>query len=285
MVLSLMGCGYDIYAQEEGSSPLDLGKRVVPDVVGLVVGPSFQSVSGSLTTSCPCTFNGGIGAGFIAGVMYEKNLLAPSTAWRLGMLNVGARLLYEYRGISSAFREYEINTFRSDKQPNQTYTLPILYRHLAEVQYSMLTLSPYLTWNPFAFGIIQPFVQLGVQGGLFLYGRARHTKFILDGVVRLPTGEEAIVEFPHPTDPSLPGSDSRVIEDVAFRLPNPLQLATSIVVGADIPLGTRFRLSVMGNYLIPLTSMKLGIVQPPEQDTTFAVSAWQIMLALKMNMD
>lgn len=275
-----------IFAQEnEGSSPLELGRRVVPDVVGVVVGPSFNVVNGSLTTGCPCTFNGGLGVSVLAGLMYEKNLLTPGATWRLGTVNIGARLLYETRNVNSAFREYENNTFRSEKQPNQFYTLPILYRHLAEVNYGMLTLTPYITWNPLSIGIFQPFVQVGLQGGLFTGGRARHTKFILDTQVRLPTNEEAIVEFPNPLDSTLPGTSSIVIQDSSFTPPSPLQLAASITLGTDIPIGTRFRLSVMGNYLIPFSPLSLGLVRPPEPDGNFTVSAWQIMLALKMNLE
>ncbi|MCU0424861.1 MAG: hypothetical protein MUF71_04460 [Candidatus Kapabacteria bacterium] len=275
-----------LFAQEtEGSSPLELGRRIVPDVIGIVAGPSFNVVNGSLTTGCPCTFDGGLGVSGLVGLMYEKNLLTPGPTWRLGTVNIGARLLYETRSVSSAFREYENNTFRSVKQPSQFYTLPILYRHLAEVNYGMLTLTPYLTWNPLTIGIFQPFVQVGIQGGLFMGGRARHTKFILDTQVRLPTNEEAIVEFPNPLDSALPGTSSIVIQDTSFTPPSPLQLAASITLGTDIPIGTKFRLSVMGNYLIPFTPLSLGLVRPPEPDGNFTVSAWQIMLALKMNLE
>ncbi len=259
-------------AQEsEGSSPLELGRRVVPDVVGIVAGPGFYAQSGSFATGCPCTFTGGVGAGLVVGLMYEKNLLAPNANWRLGTINIGARLMYEDRRINAAFREYENVRVQSLAQPSQFFTVPILFRHLAEASFPTFTLTPYLTWNPLTIGIFQPFVQVGLQGGFIASSRLTHTKFVLDRTVRLPNGEEAEVNF------SATESNRIVVQDSTFAPLNTFQLAASLTVGTDIPLGTRFRISPMLQYLLPLTT-----INPPGD---FRMTAWQILVALKMNLE
>ncbi len=260
-------------AQEgEGSSPLELGRRIVPDVIGIVAGPGFYAQDGSFATGCPCTFTGGVGAGIVAGLMYEKNLLAPNANWRLGSINIGARLLYEDRRVNAAFREYETVPVQSLAQPLQRFPVQVLFRHLAEASFSTLSLTPYIVWNPLTIGIFQPFVQVGLQGGFIMNSRLKHTKFVLDHTVRLPNGEEAEVSFAETN------SDRIVIQDSAFLPLNTFQLAASLAVGADMPLGTRFRLSPMLQYLLPLTT-----INPPPGNLT--ITAWQILLALKMNLE
>lgn len=261
-----------LHAQEgEGSSPLELGRRIVPDVIGIVAGPGFYVQNGSFATGCPCTFTGGVGAGIVAGLMYEKNLIAPNANWRLGTINIGARLMYEDRRITAAFREYENVRVQSLAQPSQFFTVPILFRHVAEASFPTFTLTPYIVWNPITIGIFQPFVQVGLQGGLITGSRLKHTKYVLDHTVRLPNGEEAEVTF------SETETDRVVVQDSTFSPLTTFQMAASLTVGTDIPLGTRFRLSPMFQYLLPLTTIN--------SPGNLTITAWQILLALKMNLE
>lgn len=263
-----------VRAQEsEGSSPLELGRRVVPDVLGVLIGPGFYGQNGSFDTGCPCTFSGGVGAGIVLGAMYEKNLLSPGPVWRLGTINIGARLLYEERNINAVFREYEQVSVQSLAQPSQFFTVPILFRHLAEINFSLLTFTPYISWSPFAIGALQPFAQLGFQAGYTLNGRFRHTKFVLDEVVRLPNGEEAEVAF------SENDSNSLVVEDADVKDLNRLQFAASFALGADLPIGSQFRLTAAAHYLLPLTAMSSA----PDQN--ISLTTLQILIGLKMNLD
>jgi hypothetical protein len=288
-----------LQAQEgEGSSPLELGRRIVPDVIGIVAGPGFYAQDGFINTECGCTFTNGVGAGIVAGVMYEKNLLAPNANWRLGTINIGARLLYEERNIGAAFREYEPLPIKSLEPPFRTYTVPILMRYLAEANFTMLTLTPYIVWNPFTISIFQPFVQVGFQVGYTLNARLRNTKFILDGRTRLPNDEDATVTFDSTNkrfDPLRP--DRLVVQDSTFTQGNlnALQIAASVSVGTDIPLGTRFRLSPMLNLLLPLTKMveervtqrtlPNGTIVSNLSNGSFSITSWQILVALKMNLE
>jgi hypothetical protein len=268
-----------IFAQ--GASPLELGRRIVPDVLGIVVGPNFNYASGTFDTGCPCTFTGGFGIGPVIGVMYEKNLLSPSPQWRLGTLNLGARLLYEQRNIATAFLEYERVQAESQTQRGQFFTVPVLFRHLAEGSFSMFTLTPYLSWNPFtqAQGFLQGvYFQVGIQGGFVIDSRIRHTKFVEQPTVRLPNGEVTSVGIV--IDSLRNTSDRRVVEDGPFARVNQLQLGLNLGAGADIPLGReggRFRFSPFVQYVFPLTNMS-------EAGQNFRIGSLQVLLGLKMNL-
>jgi hypothetical protein len=265
----------------QGASPLELGSRIIPDVLGVLVGPNFNYGNGTFDTGCPCTFSGGFGVGPSLGVMYEKNLLSPSPNWRLGTLNFGARLLYEQRNISSAFREYENTSIESLAQKGQFFSVPILFRNLAETSFTMLTLTPYLSWSPFsqAQGILQGvYFQAGVQGGYVFNQSLRHTKFSLDKTVRLPNGEEASIEFKES------GTNSVIVQDSAsMSSVNRLQFGVSIAAGADIPLGReggRFRLSPLVQYTFPFTTL----LDYDGGARSFRISTLHVLVGIKINL-
>lgn len=273
-----------LFAQEnEGSSPLELGRRVVPDVIGIIAGPGFNVQNGSFVTdTCQCKFNNGVGAGLVVGLMYEKNLLTPNATWRLGTVNIGARLMYENRNINAAFREYETLSFRSPTRPELSFSIPTLFRHLAELNFSMITLSPYVAWNPLSIGIFQPFVQVGLQGGLIVNSRLRHTISVLEPEKVLPNGERSTASIQIIRGQDTTYSDRKVLQDndITNRV-NTVQIAANIAVGTDIPFGTRFRLSPMLNYVIPLTQM----LSSPTLNENFSISSWQVLVALKMTLE
>jgi hypothetical protein len=272
---------FPAFTLAQGASPLELGSRIVPDVLGVLVGPNINYASGSFDTGCPCTFSGGFGVGPSVGLMYEKNLLSPSPNWRLGTLNFGARLLYEQRNISSAFREFEQTAVESISQKGQFFTVPILFRHLAETSFTMLTLTPYLSWSPFtqAQGILQGvYFQVGLQGGYVFNQSLKHTKFSLNETVKLPNGEVALIEFVKTGNNSVVVQDSASISSV-----NRIQFGASIAAGADIPLGReggRFRLTPLVQYTFPFTTL----ADYDGGARSFRISTLNILLGIKMNL-
>ncbi len=277
----LSGCLAPVRSLAQSASPLELGRRIVPDVIGIVLGPNFNYATGTFDTGCPCTFTGGFGIGPTVGLLYEKNLFSPSPQWRLGTVNFGARLLYEQRNIASAFLEYERVPVESLVQRGQSFIVPILFRHLAEANFSMLTLTPYLAWSPFtqAQGLLQSvYFQGGVQVGYVLSSRIRHTKIVEQPTVRLPNGEVSQVEII--VDSLGTGGLRRVVQDSSVARVNPLQLGLSLAAGAEIPLGReggRFRLSPFVQYIFPLTNMS-------EAGRDFRIGSLQVLLTLKMNL-
>lgn len=279
-VITLFVFSFSTSLFAQGASPLELGRRIVPDVVGVLVGPNFNYATGTFESGCPCTFTGGFGIGPVVGVMYEKNLFSPSPQWRLGTLNLGARLLYEQRNIAAAFLEYERTQVESRSQPGQFFQVPILFRHLAEGSFSMLTLTPYLSWSPFTQtpGFLQNvYFQVGLQGGYVLSSRIRHTKFVGQSTVTLPNGELSSVQI---AIDSVTVSDRKVVQDSTFPRVNQIQLGLSIGAGADIPLGReggRFRFTPLVQYVLPLTRIS-------ESGTNFTISSLQILLGVKMNL-
>lgn len=270
----ICACTQTMLHAQEGANPLFLGRQSVPDLLGIVGGPSFHTMLGSYESGCPCTFEGGAGNGIALGINYDKNLLTYGTATK-GQLWLGARLMFETRGVSAVFREFENVTVRSLSMQEQSFTVPIQFRHLAQLQFSLLTLTPYLQWNPFG----RVFVQAGVQGGVVIGSRITHTKELLDRTVRLPTGERADVEF------TATSGSIVTIEDRPVQRLNAFQLAFTTTAGIDIPINfskvednPRYRLTPMLNYVIPLTTMS-------ESGSNFRIAAFQILVALKMNLE
>jgi hypothetical protein len=255
----------------QSASPIDLGRQSVPDLLGVVVGPSFHLQSGSFDTGCPCTFDGGAGNGIVLGLSYDRNLLTYGTAERKGTLWFGARLLFETRGVAALFREYEQIPVQSLALPEQRFTVPLQFRHRAEAQFSLLTLTPYVQWNPFG----RLFVQAGLQGGLVIASRVLHTKELLDQSVRLPNGEVAQVRLR-----DVEGSVATVQDESPFPQTNAFQVALTLSGGYEIPIGNeaKYRLVPTLNYVLPLTTMS-------QSGADFRISAFQILLALKMNLE
>lgn len=264
----------------QGASPLELGRRIVPDVIGILIGPNFNYASGTFDTGCPCTFTGGFGVGPTLGVMYEKNLFSPSPQWRFGALNLGVRALYEERNISAAFLEYERVSVESVTQRGQFFNVPILFRNLGEGSFSMFTLTPYLSWSPFTQtpGFLQNvYFQAGVQAGFVVSSRIRHTKIVENPNVKLPNGEPTVVAI---QIDSTTFRDRKVVEDGPFPKVNQVQIGINVGVGADIPLGKeggRFRLSPLVQYIFPLTNMS-------ESGNNFRIGSLQVLLGVKMNL-
>jgi hypothetical protein len=146
-MLFVLAGSQTLHAQE-GANPLFLGRDKVPDLLGIVGGPGFTSQIGIYDSQCPCAFEGGAGGGFAIGLNYDKNILTYGTATK-GQLWFGARLMFETRSITARFRQFEEVPVQSLAMPEQLFTIPIQFRHEAQLDFAMLTLTPYLQWNPF----------------------------------------------------------------------------------------------------------------------------------------
>jgi hypothetical protein len=255
----------------------------------VVGGPSFTSQLGIYDTDCPCTFEGGAGNGIAIGLNYDKNILTYGTATK-GQLWLGARLMFETRNITARFRQFEEVQVPSLARPEQLFTTPIQFRHEAQIGVSMVTLTPYLQWNPFG----RVFAQVGLQGGVVVASSVRHTKELLDRTTRLSNGERVEIElrdFPSgiatvengaipATRPDSLGGGARL---------NTFQFAATATVGIDIPVNlsktqdARYRITPMLTYMLPITPL-VGRRRASDPNP-FSIGAFQILVALKMNLD
>jgi hypothetical protein len=272
----------------QDANPLELSRQSVPDLLGVVVGPSFHSQIGSFDTGCPCTFDGGAGAGVAFGVSYDKNILSYGTSTK-GQLWLGGRLMFETRNVTALFREYELVKVQSLAMREQTFETPVQFRHRALAQFSLITFTPYLQWNPFG----NFFAQVGFQAGVVTASSMTHTKELLDKIVVLPNGERANVNFIDQAGKPL-GDVLTVGEGEDFKrvnTVNTLQLAATATVGMDIPISLGksdkqiWRVTPMLNYVLPLTDMLVPLADKGAQGSGFRISALQILVSLKLNLE
>ncbi len=256
------------HAQDDRmASPLDLGRQEVPELLGVVVGPSFHKQLGSYQSGCPCTFDKGGANNFVFGLSYDKNLVTYGSNTK-GGLWFGLRAMYETRNVAALFTEYENVRVRS-LTTNELFTTPIQFQQQADIRFSMITLTPTITWYPFG----RVFVQGGFQAGLVISSHFKQTKKLQQNTVTLPTGETAVVQFTQ-TDGNI-----LTIEEGAVPQTNALQLGFTMAAGIDIPVGSnaKFRLTPMIQNVFPLTNLS-------NSGDGFRINAVQLLLGLKMNL-
>lgn len=256
------------------ASPLELGRQQIPEIIGIIVGPSFHSQLGKFDTGCPCTFEQGGANNFVFGLSFDKNLISYGAGTK-GGLWFGARLMMETRNIVAAFTEFEKVPVQSLAVREQSFPVDIPFRQEGSLRFTMLTFTPNVSWYPFG----RIFVQGGIQAGLVLSSRLQHTKELKVNEVELPNGERAIVQFKD-TD-----SNILLIEEGEAQRVNSFQLGISLATGIDIPIGERFRLTPMFHHVIPVTAlMERDPKVSPDGSDPLKISTTQILLGIKMNL-
>ena len=236
------------------SDPIAARKRLVYSQVGAFIGFGSTTQGGSFTTDCNCEFNGGAGAGFVAGLMFER-LTRSEFTW-------GVTLGYDSRGLTGRFREEEgvVQTSPSGR----AFTVPITFLNEAQVDLNVITAMPYVKHH--FFDIF--FARLGASVGYVFSSGLSHSKTLETQTVTFPNGEVATV--------SLPGGEGTTVtlQNGPFTDLNALQLGIMAGVGMEIRLSKKMFLSPTVQYLFPLTSISA-------QGTSFTVRSLQFSAEIR----
>lgn len=244
-------------AQETTSDPLNPGIRLKPHRFGIVVGPSFHMQDGSFTTKCGDRFEKGAQTGYMVGIMYKRFLAASPFAY-------GVRLAYQTRNVSAVYNEYELLNDIPSSTPGQTLEESILFRNEAQIDFSLLTLTPYVEWSPFW----NAFAHIGVMPGIIVSSNVNHTKKPDREYITLDDGQVVRISFGE----SDTDTQQEVIEDGAVPQLNQFQFALVGGIGIDIPVGEKVVLTPLYQYALPLTVLSA-------RGASFKIQASQLLIS------
>lgn len=232
---------------------------------GVFVGFGPNTQLGTMFVECPdCYFDGGRGTGFIVGGLYEHEIFPR--------VRFGGSVSYEYLGFRSLFREYEPVDFLI-KSTGETETLPVSFRHEADVTLNYLSLTPYIKWYPTYF----MFLKLGFSASYVLTNNITHNQQIIDRWVILRNGDSAYVEYVNDNGEPI-ASDTKVNQDSEITGINQLQFSVNPAIGFHFSLGSKMELGPVFQYSIPLTKIT-------ENGEGFSVSSWRFLLEFRMSID
>ncbi len=218
------------------SDPISARKLLVYDMYGGYAGASFNSQGGTFTSNCDCEFTGGAGAGFAAGLMFEK-LTRSRIQW-------GAMLGYEGRSIEGRFRETE-GVLQQAPSTGQSYVVPIEFLNVGTLSLHYVTATPYIKYTLFN----ALFVRGGVSLSYVFSNNLSHVKSLESDSVRFPNGETAAV--------SIPGypSGEVVLQDEPVPDLKVFQIGVAAAVGLEIRMSKKFFVSPVLQYVFPITTL------------------------------
>ena len=229
--------------------------------VGVLVGPALNLQAGSFLTQCNCTFTDGRRAGLHVGALYEyRENRTASLSW-------GAALSYTQRNVEASYQQIEGVKPQLIDRPEESDSVAVRFRHRAFANFSLITLMPYLKWQP----DIPFFARLGAGAGFVINATVRHNKEVMDRVVLLPNGERAAVSFED-------GSDVMTVEDGKFPSVSAFQLTLEPALGANIRLTERFTLSPVFQYSFPVMNLS-------SRGEGFRIHSLLFLAELRMTLD
>lgn len=239
------------------SSPIDAGEGQTQKEFGAFVGFGSNLQNGTMNVSCTdCNFKGGAKFGYVVGVLYEFDL---STHFMLG-----ASLSYEDRSFSSYFSEYEnINIQRNNGSTPYSETVPVLFKHTADVSLNTISISPYIKWNIADY----LFIRSGISAAFPLTSTLEHRKEIGSQLIKLGNGETI--------SPTTISNASNIMESGDIPgVSNPL-FYVPMTVGFNIPLAININLSPEFQYNLPVNTFS-------SRGKDLTVSSWYLLLELRI---
>lgn len=240
-------------------SPIDYRERPgSKGYLSVFVGPSFNQQLGSFSSRCDCIFDGGGGNGLVLGAAGAYSL---GSSWALGV-----RALYEDRQFTAAYREYE--TVEFVPQTGRSFVTPVLFRHQADVTTSLLSISPYIEFTPARWLVLQA----GISPSFVLSSNTRHTKELLQSVVRDDLGTEYRVGL---GDDGL--SRSSVVEDETTQDYSSFVFSSFVSAGFVFNLSSRLALHPLLVYSLPLSSWSSA-------DPSWSVSSVQLLFGIRYSL-
>lgn len=258
----IAGSSQAISQESTTSDPLTPGIRLKPHRLGIVAGPSFNMQDGSFTTKCGDRFEKGAQTGYLVGVVYKRFLAASPFAY-------GVRLTYQNRNISAIYNEYELIDNIPSSTPGQTLEESILFRNEAQIDFSVLTLTPYVEWSPFW----NAFAHVGIMPGVVVASHVNHTKNPVQEYITLDDGQVVRVSFGENEE----GEPQDVVENGAVPGVQQFQFAITGGVGIDIPVGEKVVITPFYQYVVPLTVLS-------DRGNSFKISASQILISATINL-
>lgn len=236
------------------SDPLLPGRRTSPGDIGIIFGPSFHMQDGTLETGCG-RFTGGAQTGYMIGAMYRRRIEDAPFAY-------GVRLAYENRNIRSLYNEYELVDGIPSSIPGQTLQESILFRNEADIDFSMLSVTPFIEWSP----AWQTFLHLGLMPQFVLSSHITHIKKAAQQTVTLDDGQVVYISFTE-------GNPQQVtLQDGELPDVEPFQLGVAGGLGIDIRINDKLVITPLYQYVIPLTTLS-------KNGDAFKIRASQLLIS------
>ncbi len=214
---------------------------------------------GTLETSCG-RFTGGAQTGFMIGTMIRRRIGTSSFAY-------GIRAAYEHRNINAVYNEYELIDDIPSSTPGQTLKESILFRNEADVDFSLLSFTPFVEWSP----AWQSFIHLGLMPQFILSSHITHTKKAAQETVTLDDGQVVYISFTEDNPSQATLQDGSLPDVQAF------QLGLAGGFGVDIRISDRLMITPLYQYVIPLTTLS-------KNGEAFKIRASQLLIAASIKL-
>ena len=243
------------------SDPLVPGRRTSPGEIGVIFGPSFHMQDGILETNCG-QFSEGAHTGYVVGVMLRRRIGTSPFAY-------GLRAAYERRNVSAIYNEYEIIDDIPSSTPGQTLKESILFRNEADIDFSVLSFTPFVEWSP----AWQSFVHLGLMPQLVLSSHIRHTKKAAQETVTLDDGQVVYISFTEDNPAQATLQDGELPDVPSF------QLGLAGGIGIDIRISKQIMITPLYQYVVPLTALSES-----RDGRSFKIRASQLLIAASIEL-
>lgn len=215
---------------------------------------------GIFYTKCGDRFEQGANTGFMVGALYKRFIYTSKFAY-------GVRLAYETRNIKALYNEYELIEDIPSSVSGETFKASVLFRNEAEIQFSLLSITPYIEWSP----LWNAFLHVGVMPQFVFDTHVSHNKKLAQESVTLGDGRVERI--------SIDGENGQqaTVEDGSVPDVASLQFAIAGGVGIDIPVSKKVVITPLYQYAIPLTTLS-------ERGQSFRIRASQLLLSITMEL-
>lgn len=215
---------------------------------------------GIFYTKCGDRFEQGASTGFAVGALYKRFISTSQFAY-------GIRLTYETRNIKAIYNEYELIEDIPSSVSGETFKASVLFRNEAELQFSLLSVTPYVEWSPFW----NAFLHAGVMPQFVFGTHVQHAKNLAQEFVTLGDGRVERI--------SIDGENEQqaTVEDGSIPDVPSVQFALVGGLGIDIPVSKKVTITPLYQYALPLTVLS-------ERGQSFRIRASQLLLSVTMEL-
>ncbi len=250
---------YSLSFSQQLASPIAPGELPPDKQIGILVGFGSNFQSGEFYVECDdCIFDKGNGFGFTIGALYEHEIFES--------LYLGAQVLFDIMDITSTYRERESIKFKIEGTDDYE-TVPVLFRHIGEVDLSYFTLAPYIKWSTADF----LYFKFALNGSFVINANIKHSQELLDKKALLSNGETATISF------GTGKGNTLTLQDEKLPQLNSFQLYLSSAIAFNFRLSHRLFFSPEFQYNIPMNNIS-------EYGKNFKINSWRFLIEIRYSL-